>query len=93
MTEKFGTIQFTGFTLPGCNQTSSDYPSEGDILGGLGNLYMPDQLALLYIVRPDRSVVITLSAGGHFQKDVEGIRRQMEAWYPKVVRLWGARVC
>ena len=88
VTEKFGTIQFTGLTLPEHDPTLGEYPLEGDILGGMGNLYLPDQLALLYIVRPDCSVVITLSAGGHFEKDAEGIRRQMEVWYPKVVKLW-----
>lgn len=50
---------------------------------------MLDQLALLYIVRPDRSVIISPSAGGHFQKNAEGVRRQMEIWYPKIVKLWG----
>jgi hypothetical protein len=90
--EKFGTIQFTGLTLPEHDLTLGKYPLEGDILGGLGNLYMPDQLALLYIVRPDRSVVINLSAAGHFEKDAEDIRRQMEIWYPKVVRLWTNRI-
>jgi hypothetical protein len=88
VTERFGTIQFTGLTLPEHDPTLGEYPLEGDILGGLGNLYMPDQLALLYIVRPDRSVAINLSAGGHFEKDAEGIQRQMEVWYPKVVKLW-----
>lgn len=88
VTEKFGTIQFTGLTLPEHDPTLGDYPLEGEILGGLGNIYLPDQLALLYIVRPDRSVVVSLSAGGHFEKDTEGIRREMKAWYPKVVKLW-----
>lgn len=88
VTEKFGTIQFTGFTLPEHDQTSGEYPFEGGILGGLGNLYLPDQLALLYIVRPDCSVIVNLSAGGHFEKDAEGIQRQMEIWYPKVVKFW-----
>jgi len=88
VTEKFGTIQFTGLTLPEHDPTLGEYPLEGEILGGLGNIYMLDQLALLYIVRPDRSVVINLSAGGHFEKDAEEIQRQMEVWYPKVVRLW-----
>jgi len=88
VTEKFGTIQFTGLTLEEHDPTLGEYPLEGDILGGLGNLYMPDQLALLYIVRPDRSVVINLSAGGHFGKDAEAIQRQMEIWYPEVVKLW-----
>ena len=88
VTEKFGTIQFTGLTLPEHDQTLGEYPLEGDILGGLGNLYTPDQLALLYIVRPDHSVLINLSAAGHFEKDAEGIRRQMEIWYPEVVKLW-----
>lgn len=86
--EKFGTIQFTGLTLPEHDPTLGGYPLEGEVLGGLGNLYMPDQLALLYIVRPDRSVVINISAGGHFEKDSETIRRQMEVWYPKVVSIW-----
>ena len=93
VTERFGTIQFTGLALPEHGTTPGDSPLEGDILGGLGNLYMPDQLALLYIVRPDRSVIISLSAGGHFQKDVDGIQRQMEIWYPKVIKLWGTRMC
>jgi hypothetical protein len=88
VTERFGTIQFTGLTLPEHDPTLGEYPMEGDILGGLGNLYMPDQLALLYIVRPDRSVVVNLSAGGHFEKDAEGIQRQMEIWYPEVIKLW-----
>lgn len=88
VTEKFGTIQFTGLTLPEHDPTLGEYPFEGDILGGLGNIYLLDQLAFLYIVRPDRSVVINLSAGGHFEKDAEGIQRQMEVWYPKVVELW-----
>ena len=88
VTEKFGTIQFTGLTLPEHDPTLGEYPLEGEILGGLGNLYMPDQLALLYIVRPDRSVVVNLSAAGHFEKDAEGIRREMEVWYPRVVDLW-----
>ena len=89
VTEKFSTIQFTGLTLSQRDPTLGEYPLEGDILEGLGNLYLPDQLALLYIVRPDRSVAVSLSAGGHFQKDAENIRRQMEAWYPKVAMLWG----
>ena len=88
VTEKFGTIRFTGLTLPQHDPTLGEYPLEGDMLGGMGNLYAPDQLALLYIVRPDHSVVINLSAGGHFEKDAEGIRRQMEIWYPEVVKLW-----
>ena len=88
VTEKFGTIQFTGSTLPEHDPTLGEYPLEGDILGGLGNLYMPDQLALLYLVRPDRSIVINLSAAGHFKKDAESIRKQMEIWYPRVVKLW-----
>ena len=89
VTEKFSTIQFTGLTLSQRDPTLGEYPLEGDILEGLGNLYLPDQLALLYIVRPDRSVAVSMSAGGHFQKDAENIRRQMEAWYPKVAMLWG----
>jgi len=88
VTEKFGTIQFTGLTLPEHDQTFGEYPLEGDISGGMGNLYTPDQLALLYIVRPDRSVAITLSAAGHFEKDLNNVQRQMEVWYPKVLRLW-----
>ena len=88
VTERFGTIQFTGLTLPEHDPALGEYPLEGDILGGLGNLYLLDQLALLYIVRPDRSVTINLSAGGHFEKDAQGIQRQMEVWYPKVVGLW-----
>jgi len=88
VTERFGTIQFTGLTLAEHDRTFGEYPLEGDILGGMGNLYLPDQMALLYIVRPDRSVAINLSAGGHFKKDAGGIKREMEAWYPKVVRLW-----
>lgn len=89
VTEKFSTIQFTGFTLPEHDPALGDYPLEGDILGGLGNIYLPDQLALLYIIRPDRSVGISLTTGGHFQKDAENVRKHMEIWYPKVVRLWG----
>ena len=88
ITEKFGTIQFTGFTLPEHDPTLGEYPLEGDILGGLGNIYLQDQLALLYIVHPDRSVVINLSAGGLFEKEAEGIQKQMEIWYPRVVKLW-----
>lgn len=88
VTEKFGTIQFTGLTLPEHDPTFGEYPLEGDILGGLGNIYLPDQLALLYIVRPDRSVAINLSAGGHFGEEAQSIQRAMEVWYPKVVRLW-----
>ena len=88
VTEKFGTIQFTGLTLPEHDPTLGECPLEGDILGGMGNLYMPDQLALLYIVRPDRSVAITLNASGHFEKDVQGVQKQMEIWYPEVARLW-----
>ena len=93
VTEKFNTVQFTGLTLPERGQTSTDHPLEGDIIGGLGNLYMFDQLALLYIVRPDRSVAISLSGSGYFQKDTEGIQNQMGIWYPKVVKLWGTRSC
>jgi len=88
VTEKFGTIQFTGLTLPEHDPTLGEHPLEGEILGGLGNIYLPDQLALLYIVRPDRSVVVNLSAGGHFEKDAGGIQREMKVWYPKVVKLW-----
>ena len=88
VTEGFGTIQFTGLTLPENDPTSGGCPLEGEILGGMGNLYMPDQLALLYIVRPDRSVVINLNASGHFEKDVQDVQRQMEVWYPEVVKLW-----
>lgn len=88
VTEKFGNIQFTGSTLPEHDPTLGEYPLEGDILGGLGNLYTPDQLALLYLVCPDRSVVINLSASGHFKKDAEGIQKQMEIWYPRIVKLW-----
>jgi len=88
VTKKFGTIRFTGLALPEHDEKLGEYPLEGDILGGLGNLYMPDQLALLYIVRPDRSVLINLIAAGYFEKDAEGIRRQMEIWYPEVVKLW-----
>jgi len=88
VTEKFGTIQFTGLTLPEHDPDLGECPLEGDILGGMGNLYLADQLALLYIVRPDRSVAITLNASGHFEKDVQGVQRQMEVWYPKVARLW-----
>lgn len=88
VTEKFGTIQFTGLTLPEHDPTLGECPLEGDILGGMGNLYLADQLALLYIVRPDRSVAITLNASGHFEKDLQCIQRQMEVWYPKVSRLW-----
>lgn len=88
VTDKFGTIQFTGLTLPEHDPVLGKYPLEGDILGGLGNLYASDQLALLYIVRPDRSVAINLSASGHFEKDVQDIQKQLGIWYPKVVRLW-----
>ena len=88
VTEKFGNIQFTGFTLPERDPTLGEYPLEGDILGGLGNIYLPDQLALLYVVRPGRSVVINLTAGGHFKKDAEIIQKQMEIWYPRIVKLW-----
>ena len=88
ITEKFSTIQFTGFTLPEHDPTLGEYPLEGDVLGGLGNIYLPDQLALLYVVHADRSVVISLSAGGHFEKEVGGVQKQMEIWYPKVVKLW-----
>lgn len=88
VTENPSTIQFTGLTLPDHNPALGEYPLEGDILGGLGNLYLPDQFALLYIIRPDRSVVVNLSAAGYFEKDAQDVRRQMEVWYPKVVRLW-----
>jgi hypothetical protein len=87
-TEELGNIQFTGLTLPEHDPILGEYPLEGDILGGLGNLYLSNQLALLYIVRPDRSVVINLSAAGYFEKDAGSIRRQMEVWYPRVVKLW-----
>ena len=89
VTEKFGTIQFTGFALPEHSMASGECPLEGVILGGLGNLYLPNQLALLYFTRPDRSVFISLYASGHFKNDTGEIRKQMEAWYPKVVMLWG----
>ena len=87
-TEKSGMIVFTGFTLPGHDPALGEYPLEGDILGGLAGLFMPGLLALLYLVRPDGSAFISLNASGHFKNDTGEIRRQMEAWYPKVVTLW-----
>jgi hypothetical protein len=93
VTEKFGTIQFTGFTLPAHDPTLGEYPLEGDILAGLGNIFMLDQLALLYIVRPDRSVFMNVIAGGYLQKEAEGVQRQIEDWYPKIVKLWRTCSC
>jgi len=88
VTGKFSNITFTGITLSEHERTLGEYPLEGDILRGAGIVYLPDQLSLLYVVRPDRSITLTLNAAGYLEKDGENVRREMEAWYPKVVRLW-----
>jgi len=88
VTERVCSIWFTGFTLLEHDPPSGKYPLEGDIMAGIGGAYLPDFLELLYGVRPDRSIAITLSAGGCFEKDAENIRKEIEAWYPKIVRLW-----